>query len=614
MAHDGEDFDPTDYRRYDLISKIFHHGISDATFDSVNTEDATINTKVTWPDGSSTTTSPGGGTADYEISSLSALKDTINTQLSQGDHVFIEQPATPYQLDAWLEIDVSDVTVEFASPYAADGNQILSAADGGSNGGFRVGANAAVTDVRFENIGFYGNRANTSGNHRDAIQLRDVERCWIVGGHIENTGPQQHGQGGDGVAALSPSADVYIDGLRLHDIGDRSIETAATRTWIQRCHITGSYDRPISLQTQSEPMDGNDYESRDVAIRGCMIGPTITGSAIAHNNGTAGSTGRNYSITNCTFYGDHDRGVRFRGTSYNVSITNCTFLKENGTANNEAGISIDGALKNFSVGDCTVEGYDAEAVYVGSNNAENFTISNITGRDCGGDGAYVLGKKGTLTGLVMKDMGGKGVYSEIGQGVVTDCHVTNAAAENFHFAQTGTPTGVGYNVSHFASGGTEFLIDNNYMLIVANLISGLGNNGFEEGSNAGKNLYVANRGPDTIGNMWASLSSTSWGYANFPALFDDEGTVTLGGSDTPAARVDGISSNEGIRPTVSVTPDPGSTQPDQDYAWDAYAEWDTSANAWDLVVEWRTDPGDTNDVSALYEVRREPTSRAIKNS
>lgn len=37
MAHD-EDFDPTDYRRYELINKIFHYGIRDAGFDSVKTD------------------------------------------------------------------------------------------------------------------------------------------------------------------------------------------------------------------------------------------------------------------------------------------------------------------------------------------------------------------------------------------------------------------------------------------------------------------------------------------------------------------------------------------------------------------------------------------------
>jgi hypothetical protein len=36
MAH-GEDFDPSNYRRYELINKIFHYGIRDAEFDSVNT-------------------------------------------------------------------------------------------------------------------------------------------------------------------------------------------------------------------------------------------------------------------------------------------------------------------------------------------------------------------------------------------------------------------------------------------------------------------------------------------------------------------------------------------------------------------------------------------------
>jgi hypothetical protein len=37
MTHD-EDFDPSNYRRYELINKIFHYGIRDAEFDSVNTE------------------------------------------------------------------------------------------------------------------------------------------------------------------------------------------------------------------------------------------------------------------------------------------------------------------------------------------------------------------------------------------------------------------------------------------------------------------------------------------------------------------------------------------------------------------------------------------------
>ncbi len=162
------------------------------------------------------------------------------------------------------------------------------------------------------------------------------------------------------------------------------------------------------------------------------------------------------------------------------------------------------------------------------------------------------------------------------------------------------------------NGAPEFLISGEKHLVVGNMCNERANTVFSEDSNSLKIQYVGNRGPDALGNMWNIQSPHSWGEANYPALFDDEGTVTLSTGASPAARINGVSTTEGMSLSAEVQPDPTASQPAASYSWDSYLEWDDANGHWDLVVEWRTDPG--SDVSAVYEVTRDPTSRAVKTA
>jgi len=157
----------------------------------------------------------------------------------------------------------------------------------------------------------------------------------------------------------------------------------------------------------------------------------------------------------------------------------------------------------------------------------------------------------------------------------------------------------------------EMLIDGTDLLILGNYFPSVPNSAIEEGSNASFNLYIGNRGPTAIVNIFRSISSDSWGYANFPALFESEGSVTLTSGSSPAARVDNVATTEGLNLKAEVQPDPTASQPDANYAWETYTEWDYTNGQWDLVVEWRTDPG--ANVKALYQVEKDPTSRGIRD-
>ncbi|SFG92188.1 Right handed beta helix region [Halopelagius inordinatus] len=95
------------------------------------------------------------------------------------------------------------------------------------------------------------------------------------------------------------------------------------------------------------------------------------------------------------------------------------------------------------------------------------------------------------------------------------------------------------------------------------------------------------------------------------------GTVTLSSGDSPAARVEGVSSSD----YASV---PGSVEEPQDfelsaldlrakpaaggssatYSWESYFEWDGDDGAWDLVFEWRTDPGTDLELDYVVDKTR----------
>ncbi len=242
------------------------------------------------------------------------------------------------------------------------------------------------------------------------------------------------------------------------------------------------------------------------------------------------------------------------------------------------------------------------------------TIANCANDGIMSDGA----KKCSIKSNFIYSAGGRGIESDGGQDTIVGNDVYRSGDENI-VTTGGTRALISSNLVKYAdqndNGVPEFLIQGSDHLVMGNVCNEQSNDVFDEGNSGANILYVSNRGPGALTNMWnpSSMDAHSWGFANFPAFFDAEGTVTLSTGSTPAARVTGVSSTESMNfAPPRVQPDTGSTQPSADYSWESYMEWDDSAGAWDLVIEWRTDPG--SNVSAVYEVTREPTSRAIKNT
>lgn len=82
----------------------------------------------------------------------------------------------------------------------------------------------------------------------------------------------------------------------------------------------------------------------------------------------------------------------------------------------------------------------------------------------------------------------------------------------------------------------------------------------------------------------------------------DSGVVTLESGQSPAARVENVTTARGSTLSVraSALSDPGT------FAWDSYFLWDGENGKWDLVFEWKADPGE--DLDLEYIVDRNQTN------
>lgn len=226
------------------------------------------------------TTEALGTTAEHIVNSKSKLQSAFSN-LSAGDTIWIEKPATPYRTDQWLDIDVDGVTVVAASRFADDGEPIIKVADGADVGGIRAGNGGAVNDITIRNVGYHGNSSNQD---QSVKRLHGIYFVDVTEGHIEDcyltrTSPDhEHNSGGSGITAEKDCSDITITENRIHDIGDRGIQVAGDDLVITDNRFSSGYDRNVSLDVLQA--DGNRYAAYKATVIGNLGFGITNGSHI----------------------------------------------------------------------------------------------------------------------------------------------------------------------------------------------------------------------------------------------------------------------------------------------------------------------------------------------
>jgi len=544
------------------------------------------------------------------------------SQVNPGGTVFLpaQGPDTNnrWELDQWIDIDRDNVTLE------GEGwnRTLLYVEDGANVGGIRVGVNNGTTrrDITISGVGFNGNADNqdSSVKRLHGLLVEHAERFLIEECFFTRTSPyHEHNDGGSGVSIRHYASDGAVRECWFDDIGDRGVQFAGDNITVRGIISANGYDRAVAMNV-AEP-DGVQYMARGATVMGCVGRDHSTGSIIG-----VGSTAEfgndprddlgHYTISGNVAIGNHRRLVTIRGGVSHVSVTCNVDLKNGDEPQPAYDITASGTHYHLSLN------LSKNATKIAFRlDCQDYTcIANVADGP-GERGISTSGFEGVVALCVVTEAGTQGIYSGSGATTVRGCYVRESGDENYFMDSVAERSKLEGNVSEAAdgngNGANEFQISDSELLVIGNHVSGRSNTCFAESSGADKNLYVANRGDNAIANMWTIQGSHSWGFANYPALSDDEGSVTLTGgvgTGSEAARINGVSSTQGMNLNARVQPDLSGTQPAADFSTDEYLEWDDSVGAWDLVIEWRTDPG--SDVNALYEVTREPTSRAVKNA
>lgn len=268
----------------------------------------------------------GGGSYDTTISSASGLESKSGS-FSAGERVWVEQPDTPYELSSWIEIDTSNVVLDFASRVAADGNPITTIASGTNVGGVRIGENAAsqVEDVVVRRHAIDGNTDNQdqSIKYLHGVHVKNARHVHIDRCYQTRTSPyREHGTGGSGVTLAPDTEKCTVTRNIADDVGDRGIQCAGWGHRIENNINLMSYDRAIS--TDLAPADdGNDYAAGQTVVSRNWCQNMTNGSGIGTGVNPSGDRNyRNVYIAN-TCYGEMGLGLTIKaGASHEVVANN----------------------------------------------------------------------------------------------------------------------------------------------------------------------------------------------------------------------------------------------------------------------------------------------------
>ncbi|AGC34557.1 tower [Haloarcula sinaiiensis tailed virus 1] len=374
MTH-GEDFDPSNYRRYELINKIFHYGIRDAEFDSVST--GSLN-----------------NIADYIVGTVEELQSAFNN-LESGETIYVG--SGNYRTEQWLDIDVNDVRI------VGEGgqNSLIKPADGADVGGIRIGVNSPVSSIEIDGVGFDGNEAamTDSVKRLHAYIVDDADDVTIRDCYATRTHPyHEHGSGGSGITVRDAATNVSIVNNRIDDIGDRAVQIGGKAVTVYGNRITNGYDRAVSLNlTQA---DGNAYLARNSVVANNTLAGSVDGSLIGCGGSSSRSDRGYYAIIGNVGYGDHKNFCKFITSSVeNVAIIGNSSVKDTSTDTLSAVEFSDITVRDLLISNNTFHEYNQVGISMTDTaTVENFAIQNNVIDNPADAGVLISGSHGIISG------------------------------------------------------------------------------------------------------------------------------------------------------------------------------------------------------------------------
>lgn len=341
------------------------------------------------------------------ITSRGELEAAFNN-LEAGDTIHISDTNAPYRTTPWLDIDVDGVTV--IGPGVLN---LIKPANGTNVGGIRIGHNQHCREIDIRGVGYHGNPngQNNTAERLHGIAVRDAAHVTLERNHIRKTHPRKHGNGGSGISVTADCTNVQILNNRIHEFGDRGIQSAAKQLVVYGNTITDGLDRPIACDLWYP--DQTNRTAQSVTIFGNLLGNTIEGSLVGVARNAPRRSNKGYvSIFGNVGFGTHKSFCHIRGPKRleNISVQNNVSIQETEdlTADNKAfaGISIDVAKgHNVSVKNNELFSYSGHGIRVNSElsdiSLQNNSIAEpgLAGiRVVGGSDGVVGGNRITKTG------------------------------------------------------------------------------------------------------------------------------------------------------------------------------------------------------------------------
>ena len=338
--------------------------------------------------------------------------------LSPGDTVFISPEGAPYRTTEWLDVDVNGVTVQGPGI-----KNLIRPADGANAGGIRIGHNSACEGVEVRGVGYHGNPA---GQDDDALRLhgivvREARDVTLANNYVTRTHPYHvHGRGGSGISVEPGAAGVRVQNNRIYDVGDRGIQLAGTGILVSGNVVTHGLDRSVAMDLW--PTRERTYQARQVSVVGNYLGHNAEGSL----TGVGGIPQREdrgyYTVANNVGFGPHKCfcHLGFRGYAEHVAVVGNVSVRDEGTAQREAGINLNATdVRNVIVANNELYDYALEGVNV-DGGVREFTVADNLVSGSGEAGIRVAGRHGTVAGNSVVRPSRQGVSLEEATNVTVD--------------------------------------------------------------------------------------------------------------------------------------------------------------------------------------------------
>lgn len=362
----------------------------------------------TWPAGPEDL----GSVYSVRISSATELEN-LESNVSQGDVVRVEQPETPYRISSWIDLNTDDVTVAFESAYAANGGRIVKISDGANVGGIRVGSSSATKNVTVRGYGHDGNPNNQDGSAKrlHGVLVEDADNVVIEGCDIYRTSPySEHGSGGSGITVRHGAGDVWIAENYIEDIGDRGIQVAGDNILIRGNIGLDGFDRTISFNV-NEP-DGNSYIARNVACIANYGRDNSDGSIIGSAGGSQNTDRGYFAIIGNVGEGAMRRLITLRTDERATVIAGNVGVNGGGDA--APGINVGQSSPDFAhvIANNVLRGYERQGILA---NTTNVTVNGNIIEDCGEASIENTGVGCTIQSNIVSGCGGIGIDSQAGE-------------------------------------------------------------------------------------------------------------------------------------------------------------------------------------------------------